>query len=328
MKKPLLIITKLLITALVFAWVIHKLGPSGLSNLRTYVQTARLDILSLALGVLLFAMLLGIYRWQCLLHVQGIHLSYYQTAWIWAIGMFFNAFLIGATGGDILKAWYAAEAAPNQKPQAVLSIAVDRLIGLMGLFLLASTLVTINYRILLSHEKTRPLVILILGSLFGTFVAVGLTTQRHRITSQSWWDRIWRLMPCKNILIKLSESYNVYGKHPRTIVITLLLSIGVHLLVVLSALLVGEAIGVTGMSMNHYFTYCPMINAFAAMPITIGGLGLREEAFKFFFSMQGVPDSQSVALSLLFYAGSLVISLIAGIFYLVGKPKSLFRTSP
>ncbi len=320
MKKKLFIASKLLITGLVFWWVIYKLGPGGLHDLWMNVRMAHWSGLLLAGLFFIIILGLGIYRWQLLLRVQGIQLSYYHTAWMVAVGMFFNAFLIGATGGDVPKAWYAAEAAADRKTQAIFSSVVDRFIGLLGLFILATISVLIYLPVLLGDEKTRIIAISIIVSLVIAVLGIGLTTQRHHLTSKPWWKSIWHYVPGKEILCKLSESYNLYGKYPGTLLIALILSLGVHVSSVFVAWSVGRAIEIKGVSLLHYFVYCPMINAFSAIPITVGGLGLREGAFKFFFSLQSVPDAQAVALSLLVYAGTLVISLVCGIFYLVGKP--------
>ena len=87
---------------------------------------------------------------------------------------------------------------------------------------------------------------------------------------------------------------------------------------------IGHAIEVQGVGLTDYFIYCPLINAFAALPITVGGLGLREGAFKFFFTdILHVPAAQAVALSLLCYGTNVVVSLLCGIFYMTGKPHSV-----
>ena len=324
LKKPLLIAAKLTVTIVVFWWVIHKLEdtPGGLKSLWITARAADASGLLSGLGMFIVLIALGVCRWQILLRVQGILISNDRVAWIAAVGQFFNAFLIGATGGDVLKAWYVAEAAPDRKPQAILSIAVDRLIGVLGLFTLASVCVLFHLPVLWDDDQTRPLAILVLASPVVAFLLIGITAQRRRFATKSWWQTLWRLVPGKKLMSTLSESYDVYGKHPGALFMALLLLIGVHVCAVLAAWFVGGAINIEGVGLASYFVYCPLINVFASIPVTVGGLGLREAAFKFFFSKQGVPDPQSFALSLLFYAGALVISLACGLIYLIGKPKS------
>src|SRR2546430_8221736 len=50
--------------------------------------------------------------------------------------MFFNAFLLGSTGGDVIKAWYVAHETHHKKAEAVATVVVDRLIGLLALFII------------------------------------------------------------------------------------------------------------------------------------------------------------------------------------------------
>ena len=45
---------------------------------------------------------------------------------------FFNAFLLGSTGGDLLKAYYAARETHHKKTEAVVTVFVDRIIGLFS----------------------------------------------------------------------------------------------------------------------------------------------------------------------------------------------------
>ncbi len=336
MKKRLVIAAKLILTATIFWWVIHKLeipdlkAPPGgewpmiaakLEYLAGMVAGAHIPFLLAALGAVIFTMFLGIVRWQILLRVQGIHLGNYQATWITASGMFFNAFLIGSTGGDVLKAWYAAEAAPRQKTSAVLSIAVDRLIGVMGLLLLASICVVTNLPMLMANEQTRPLGYFILASIPCAALGIALFSRRRFVTSRSWWGAVWKFVPFKKLIAQLMESYNAYGRRPRALLAALGLSVGVHTTIVLAAWMVGQALDVTHAGLIHYLVYCPIINAIAAIPITVGGLGLREGAFKFFFMPLGVPQARCVALSLIFYAVTLALSLLCGLLFLLGKPR-------
>ena len=53
------------------------------------------------------------------------------------MAQFFNAFLLGSTGGDLLKAYYAARETHHRKTEAVVTVLVDRLIGLFSMLALA-----------------------------------------------------------------------------------------------------------------------------------------------------------------------------------------------
>lgn len=321
MKKKILIIVKFSVAAAVLWWVSHKLGAQGRRELVEAVRDAQLPWLVAGIGLLLGVAAICIVRWKMLLDIQGIHLTVYQVAWTTSVGMFFNAFLIGATGGDVLKAWYITQASSDRKPHALLSIVVDRIIGLLGLFVLANIAVLTHLTPLLNHPKTRPIVYTVIASLFVFIVALILSAQRHWIVSQPWWGKIWERVPFKEIFRKLSESYDIYEKHPRILALALVMSVGVHLTAAVATWCMGRGVGVETMNLEHYVIYCPIINAISAVPITPGGVGIREGAFKFFLGIEGVPGPQAVAVSLLYYGATLFLSLIAGGLYLIGKPK-------
>ncbi len=331
MKKYLIIAVKLTIAISVLYWVIfYQLDSDERKNLLFHIKSIKPTTLLLAFCMFLTAMAIGIFRWQLLLRLQGIHIAHYQATWIAATGMFFNAFLIGVTGGDVFKAWYIAKAAPERKPQAVLSIAVDRLIGTLGLFVLAIISIFLNLPALLNVPQTRSIVFTVISSFAVVLIVIGLTTQHHRMIANPWWKRLWQYVPdkLKVLFDQLLESYKLYGRYPRTLIVTLLLSVGVHALVVLAAWVIGHDIGIKGLTLVNYFVYCPIINVIAAIPITPNGLGVREAAYVRFFSLQGVPGSNSAALSFLIYSITMALSFACGVFYLIGKPRKVALNQP
>ena len=116
------------ITLLIIVYIAKKLDWSELVR-----QLIMADPFWLMIACLLFGLvnLLAALRWWFLLLVQGIHLPVLTVTMITFIGQFFNSFLLGAIGGDIIKALYVQKYAPNHKTYATLSLIMDRAIGLM-----------------------------------------------------------------------------------------------------------------------------------------------------------------------------------------------------
>src|SRR5205085_7267058 len=79
-------------------------------------------------------------RWYELLKIVGIHMGAGRAFIVNMVGAFYNTFMPGSTGGDVLKAYYAAKLAPNQRTRAVVSVIVDRGIGLLALIILGGTM--------------------------------------------------------------------------------------------------------------------------------------------------------------------------------------------
>jgi len=68
---------------------------------------------------------LGILRWQLILHVQGLEVKFSRLFSISFIGLFFNAFMLGSTGGDVVKAWYVAHETHHKKAEAIATVVVE-----------------------------------------------------------------------------------------------------------------------------------------------------------------------------------------------------------
>src|SRR5213593_3485428 len=133
-------------------------GPRELWHTLTLV-----DPLALLLSVLFMGLtiLLGVVRWRMVLHVHGIHLSLGRSSEISFVAHFFNSFLLGSTGGDLMKAYYAARETHHKKTEAVVTVFVDRLIGLWAMLLFATIMILPNWSLLVSHSRLRPLAALI-----------------------------------------------------------------------------------------------------------------------------------------------------------------------
>jgi uncharacterized protein (TIRG00374 family) len=75
-------------------------------------------------------------RWHLLLESLGIRISPFRTLVINLVGAFYNAFMPGTTGGDLIKAYYASKHTTH-RTRAVLSVLIDRAIGLLALILVS-----------------------------------------------------------------------------------------------------------------------------------------------------------------------------------------------
>src|SRR5205814_2430744 len=97
------------------------------------------------------------FRWDAVLKVQGIPLSFGRLCGLFLIGMFYNQFLPGGTGGDIMKSYYLLKETPDKKAGALLAVVFDRFIGLVALVAITGTLIGLRYDFLSQTTETRNL---------------------------------------------------------------------------------------------------------------------------------------------------------------------------
>src|SRR5205085_10207569 len=144
-----------------FAW---HYGPIDLWHNLSIV-----DPRAFALSVLLMGCVLGlgIMRWRTVLRVHGLDLSWGRATEISLVAHFFNSFLLGSTGGDLMKAYYAARETHHKKTEAVVTVFVDRLIGFWAMLLFAGFMMVPNRGLLFSDQHFRALSLLILAMLIG-----------------------------------------------------------------------------------------------------------------------------------------------------------------
>ena len=109
------------------AW---QLGPTELWHTLSSVQKMPFVISVLLMGS---TIVLGVVRWRMVLEAQGLHLPFSRATEISFVAHFFNSFLLGSTGGDLMKAFYAARETHHKKTEAVTTVFVDRLIGLWSI---------------------------------------------------------------------------------------------------------------------------------------------------------------------------------------------------
>src|SRR5207249_6681847 len=86
---------------------------------------------------------------------QGIDLNFLRLLGLFLIGMFYNQFLPGGTGGDIMKSYYLLKETPDKKAGALLAVVFDRFIGLVALVAITGMLIGLRYDFLSQTTETR-----------------------------------------------------------------------------------------------------------------------------------------------------------------------------
>jgi len=310
MKKHLGNIARILITVGIFYYLFkYKIDEQKVVEVLSSANWAWIVV---AVGLFWFTFWFGLIRWQMLLRTQGVELPFRRVLAIGFVGHFFNSFLLGATGGDVIKAYYAARQTQTHKAEAVMSVFVDRVVGLFGLLVIAAVMMGCNFRWLWTQPNLRLPALFVLSVIASGCLFIWLTTgplHGHMRNRLARWPSI----------VKAADSYRSYKNHGRVLGIGLLLSIGVHVSLIIGVICLARGMGVTGVSWDKFFVVVPVINTIASIPITVAGLGLREDLYVRLFASLGPSPEQAIAISLLSYGVQLFWSLIGGLVYMLWK---------
>lgn len=110
--------------------------PNGAPGLQQLLQRP-VNVSALLAVAVLFGVAIGmqIVRWYLLVRALDLPFTLRNAFRLGFVGTFYNTFLPGAVGGDLIKAYFIAQDSPGRRTSAVATVVADRMIGLFGLIL-------------------------------------------------------------------------------------------------------------------------------------------------------------------------------------------------
>ncbi len=263
--------------------------------------------LALALGLFAFGQLIVVTRWWRLLAAAGLVVRWYESLRLTSLGLFFNLVVPGLTGGDLVKALLAARAHPGKGHAALVSIAFDRLLGLLCMAVLAAVAVLISGETFAAIRT--PVVIAAAAG-----VVLALATLSRGLRRAIGLEKLLARLPLAGTIQKLDEAVLTYSTRPWELAGCVLLSFLNHLCMIGGILVLGRAFGDTILPWSSYFAIAPVATIISAIPIAPGGWGVREAAYSSLFKMLGGSAAIGLAVSISFGLLQMAISLVAGLF--------------
>jgi uncharacterized membrane protein YbhN (UPF0104 family) len=206
--------------------------------------------------------------------------------------------------GDLLKIAYVADHSGRRQAEAVLTIFLDRILGLLGLCVVASAVVLWNLPALLalgSEHRSLQLAAYTVGlGSAGGVVFVVLLELRERLVRlrpvAAMLNLGARLLPEKvtGLFRRLVAALELYRGCRGATGKALLLAVAVHSLLGLGLYFAGRGIHETGLRPRYYLLTAQVANTVAAIPLTPGGVGTRDVVAKEYFLAFGAEPAEKV----------------------------------
>jgi glycosyltransferase 2 family protein len=259
---------KFLLGPLFVAWM----ARSGKLNLhQIVVGLSHWQAISAIIVLLCMQPGITAWRWNLLLKAQDIQLPYQQAFGLTMIGLFFNVVIPGAVGGDLIKGYYITRASEGRRSSAATSILMDRVLGVLGLFLLAVLMIAPNFRELARNPATRRLGVVVVGGLIvgmGFVLSAGLMGSR---VSE------WSFLP--SVARNVSRSLCGYHKKAAVIPVAIAVSAFSHLLACMAYYIALRSMGGAHIPAGYFFLLVPLGLVATAIPISPAGIGVGQVAF-------------------------------------------------
>jgi uncharacterized protein (TIRG00374 family) len=263
--------------------------------------------------------MLNVIRWRMILKVQGLDLPLSRATSISFVAQFFNSFLLGSSGGDLIKAYYAARETHHKKTEAVTTVFVDRLIGLWSMLLFAVLMSAMDFNIVLKYKRYWALSLLILGMFVALTIVLVIAFWGGVSKRFPRARHLFRKLPKGEMLERSLDSCREFGKKPKLLIDTVGLSLILNLFCVFQVLFLANSLGIH--ASQALFVVVPIVFCISAMPVTPSGLGVRENLFVLLLVVLNVPQTAALSLSLLAFAGGLFWSMVGGVVYMGLKEK-------
>lgn len=219
-------------------------------------------------------------RWQMLLRIQGITLRWLRTFAIVMIGLFFNMFLPGLVGGDAVRLYFVFKCAPRHKMRATLSVAMDRILGLLSILFLAGLSIAMRFRWLSRSEATLHIVYLALALLGVGCVCVLLLFGAVRF---GLLRKLPKRTPFRAAIMESGKALQLYGAHLGLMSIAFAITVVAHIVFYLTFYCAADSLHGTrsaSLSIIDILSIMPLVNTVTALPISFGGVGVRETLFQ------------------------------------------------
>jgi len=268
--------------------------------------------LAAAMALFFLGNFIVITRWWRLLRAVGCVTSWWNTFRLNFLGFFFNAVVPGLTGGDLVKAVLVVREHPGRRADALVSVIVDRVIGLVSMAALAGAV------ILLAGDTFAELKLWV--TLMLAAMAVGAAVYfNHGLRRLVRFDELLGRLPMGDKLKLLDEAALLYRDHKGELAFATFLSFFNHLAYIGGTACLGVGLGVTleMVGPTDYLAIVPVVNIISALPLAPGGWGVGEVAYVSMFKLIGADATLGVAISLTFRFCQLALGLFGGTFLLM-----------
>lgn len=259
---------------------------------------------ALAVGIHTTAYVLQTLRWAEVSDTLGIHLPFRRLLSHLLAGEFVSNALPTSFGGDIVRVIRQGNDTGDYA-DSFAATSLERLTGWLVLPLLSFTGLALNsqYRSLGTETAIAVLVGLTTLAALGTIlILAGLERGAGRLVGDTGWRRY---------LAAVHLGILAFRHHPGQAAKVLLAGIGFQLLQVLTVVACARALGVPQVGLTASLAFFPPTAILQNIPLALGGLGVREAAFVYFFTAIGVSNGDAIALGLLVYV-VFVVSSLAG----------------
>ncbi len=258
-------------------------------------------------------------RWHNLANAIELKLTVVEAVKLGFIGSFFNVVAFGVVGGDSLRAFYAARHSPGRTPEAILSVFIDRVIGLIVMCGFAAVAFLFNG---IPGEPSADKTAIEFGCKFAGcasiagVIALLVMLYFPSLKQTRLFQSLIGLPKLGDALERVMDAAALYSKRKQVIPLAMFFSLCTNMLFAITIYLVALAIAPEVPNLGDHFVIAPIAMVANSLPLP-GGIGGMEAAMAFLYTC--FEHAGGILVALGYRLCILFVSLIGWIVWLTLK---------
>lgn len=313
LKKLLSNSLKIGLSVGIIGWLIYdaRRDPE-MANFELPTELGAWGLLLLAFVAMLLGVTITIVRWYILVRALELPFSLKDAFRLGYLCYLLNFVSLGSVGGDLFKAVFIAREQPGRRPEAVATVVIDRVIGLYGLFILASISILATGLLSVPVAETRYISRLTLASTVVGFAAIAMLIIPG-FTTGALSEFLSNLPKVGPTVGKLILAVRMYRRKMGVLFLTIGMSVCVHGLAAIGIYCIAQGLFQAAPSLGTHLVVVPLSMLSGVLPLPFMGLGAFEAALVFLFDNVAASVVLTKSQCLLVAFGYRVVTILIAI---------------
>lgn len=286
----------------IFVYILYDIG---IERIRDALGGINIFFFLISAALLAPRIVMSTYKWKMIARQQGIEASLLLLIKLNLIGLFYGT-ITPLWIGDYIRIPYLKEDTRESFGKCTSTVLIDQSLEFAALFILA-----LMGSIILINEF--PSLFLVLFSFFFVFIFLALFFKEKK-RSKKFLKTLYRIcIPKKLKPFMANEFHSFYESIPslKFLFVPLLIEIFSYILFFLQLYILALSFPISIPFISFILIY-PIASLISLIPVTISGFGTREGTLIYLFSLYGIADETTVAISLGGYVVTMLIPSFIG----------------
>ncbi|MDA8197216.1 MAG: lysylphosphatidylglycerol synthase transmembrane domain-containing protein [Actinomycetota bacterium] len=270
-------------------------------------------LLSVAFIATVIGIALSALRWNGALDALKVKKKFSELFKLQLVGLFASNFLPSTVGGDIVRARWLGRCS-DQVAEGFASVIIERLTGWLVLPCLALIGIAFDPAMLHLGKVSGIIITIATATLTALMILITFTILKKQVKPNG------RFKSLSAIVASLEDGINQFKADPASLAKLIAWAIAYQLSIVTAALFAASAIHIA-ITWRELLVMVPTVAMLQVLPLTIGGIGVREGALVLMLQPLGIATTQAIEFGLVVYGINVLASLLGAPSFALGGPQ-------